>query len=140
MDPTSGYQKAPEFFSHPSPAKYKQTTCLEDRTCVYTNDTRIIKREPPIISKLSGACLRSLQQILHDTKSELVPKRQLNVLRRAIDSFILWDDGYGARSGLLDEKLERSNHLYSTILSLLCSLCKTAQYGKYSWSVDSKSD
>jgi hypothetical protein len=134
MDPTSSYREAPKPPSPPPPAEYTvagQTAHLDNEDCVHKIDTTIYcKVESGIISKLSGACLRALQQILKDTDLELMPKRELKVLRRVIGAFILWDDGYGAQAGLLDARLKRSNQLYGTVLSLLRSLCKSTQYGK----------
>jgi hypothetical protein len=58
-------------------------------------------------------------------------KRDLNVLRRVLGAFLLWDDGYGAQSGFLDARLKLSNQLYSTVLLLLRSLCMSTHYGKF---------
>lgn len=132
MDPTSSHLKAPETPSLPLSTEHtaaEQTTHLNEQGFSHKIECKF---EPKIISRISGACRRSLQQILRDTSSELMPKRELKVLRRVIGAFILWDDGYGAQSGLLDVGLKRSNQLYSTVLSLLRSLCKSIHYGKYS--------
>lgn len=134
MDPTSSHGGVPDILSPPPQAEYTvaETAHLNNQNGGYkTETTKDCKVEPKIISKLSSACLRSLRQILQDTDSDSMPKRDLNVLRRAISAFILWDDGYGAQSGLLDARLKRSNQLCGTVLSLLRSLCKCIQYGKY---------
>jgi hypothetical protein len=113
MDPTSSHREAPGILN-PAPRSEhtvaEQTAYLDDRNCDHSTDTTIeCQNETEIVSRISSVCLRSLQQILQDTDPEMVPKRQLNVLRRVISVFILWDDGYGAQSGLLDAKLKHSN-------------------------------
>jgi hypothetical protein len=135
MDPTSSYRETPKVLSPPSPTEYAATGHIaypDDRYYSPKTDTTVEGNgEPDYISKISGACLRSLQQILQDTDSRLLQKREVNILRRVIGAFVLWDDGYGAQIGILDEKLKCSNQLYRTTLSLLRSLCKSTQYGKY---------
>jgi hypothetical protein len=125
----------PAFLSSPLPAEQtvpQHAINLNEQNCSHKTDKALkCKVDPDYISKLSAACLRSLRHILQDTDSRLLQKRELNILRRAIGAFILWDDGYGAQRGILDEKLKCSKQLYHTTLSLLHSLCKSAQYGKY---------
>lgn len=134
MDPTSSHEGVPDILSPLPQAEYTvtETVHLDNQNCGRKLDTtKNCKVEPKMISKLSTACLKALRQILRDTDSDSMPKRDLNVLRRAIGAFILWDDGYGAQSGLLDARLKRSNQLCGTVLSLLRSLSKCIQYGKY---------
>ncbi|KAF2998008.1 hypothetical protein E8E13_007370 [Curvularia kusanoi] len=147
MVSSSDRERSPETPNTPLPAGSDESVEAENaktpssQACNYEKDTSCrCERHSDIISRLSRACLDSLQRILRNSEQQVLPKRDLNVLRRVISAFILWDDGYGAQSGALDDKLRRPTHLHSTTLSLLRSLCKSVHSGlakSISWTPES---
>lgn len=107
------------------------TDAKDELQCIHQANTKTTcQQSHNIISRLIVTCVQSLQCIVQDTDAVSLPKRNLNALRRSVSTLLLWDDGYGARTGALDRKLGQSTHLHRTILSLLRSLCATIQHGK----------
>ena len=115
MDPILSHFKAPEIQTPPRPVEHtaaQQTANTNNQNrSPKTHTPTERKVEPGVISQLSPACLNSLEQISRSTDPLLIPARELKILLRAIDTLILWNDGYGVQSGFLEANLKPPHHV-----------------------------
>ncbi|KAI9151342.1 Cross-pathway control protein 1 [Paramyrothecium foliicola] len=77
------------------------------------------------VASFFDSCSNLFRHLLHALSSQNVEENLLKKLERSYSQLLLWDDGYGVKSGELEAKLKRSQRIGDLTLRTLKHICWT---------------